>query len=668
MNNTLTFANQYISLGWRIFPIHGIKNGVCTCGNKNCNSSGKHPALVRSWKEEATTDKDKIADWFDGREWLNIGVATGKESGIIALDFDSYKDGAFSCDEMEIECGGYITDIACIQNTGGGGQHLLFDYPEGESIGSRLKLREGFDVKADGGYIVAAPSLHKSGKHYEWDDDENPWMKELEFLPEGAVEFIKRHVDNTPEFVTEDEPDQTPDSMRRLRSALFYIPADVGRDEWINIGMALHGAGLGDQAYNMWLLWSSTCPEKFTPSTMAHEWKSFDSSRGIHPELIFKIAEKYGWEDPARHQLPEFVEEDFEQAELDESDIYYGVSAVYEAAKDRPEGWWYGAAVFPGAKIVIAGAPKTGKSQFALAMARQAAVGGEFLEEKFTRPIKTLWLQAEIHGGFLSDRLNMLIDTRELSTDELCCLDENFACTRRIAKNLMDDADLKWLAQIIKRKGFQFVIVDPLINFAPGIKESDNAEMFGLLSRLDKLVEFTSVALAVIHHTSKGSKMAEKVQNYDRFESIRGASSLRGWYDSGILLEKEKAGKIRAYFEVRNREGIEPMTLRLDKKERKWVIESEEVTKDENGAYGIDVAVNSESRVDCLVRVLMEHGGQLPRAQAMAEFKKQTDEAGKSESTFRDTQTMAINQGRVKRDKNGRISILTVINLKPSGV
>jgi len=58
------------------------------------------------------------------------------------------------------------------------GRHYYFRYPDNLRISlhrkiknSQGKLGEGLDVRADGGYVVAPPSLHASGTLYEWIDE-----------------------------------------------------------------------------------------------------------------------------------------------------------------------------------------------------------------------------------------------------------------------------------------------------------------------------------------------------------------------------------------------------------------------------------------------------------------------------------------------------------------
>ena len=85
----LFFANK----GIPVFPLHTVKNGVCTCRNaQKCKSPGKHP-LHKNWQEEATTDPEKIKRMWTANPQANIGLAMG--SGVIGVDIDvkNGKDG-----------------------------------------------------------------------------------------------------------------------------------------------------------------------------------------------------------------------------------------------------------------------------------------------------------------------------------------------------------------------------------------------------------------------------------------------------------------------------------------------------------------------------------------------------------------------------------------------
>ncbi len=78
----LTSALQLATLGMRIFPVHRIVNGICSCGGRTNCKPGKHPR-IKKFFQRATTDEDKLRSWFL-KEFpqSNIGVVTGKSSGV----------------------------------------------------------------------------------------------------------------------------------------------------------------------------------------------------------------------------------------------------------------------------------------------------------------------------------------------------------------------------------------------------------------------------------------------------------------------------------------------------------------------------------------------------------------------------------------------------------
>src|SRR4051794_23449319 len=90
-------ALDLAALRWRVFPVHPIKNGRCTCG-QSCDA-GKHPA-IRGWQNAATTSADKINEWWSRWPDAGIGFATGRRSGVVVIDVDG-EHGADALSEME---------------------------------------------------------------------------------------------------------------------------------------------------------------------------------------------------------------------------------------------------------------------------------------------------------------------------------------------------------------------------------------------------------------------------------------------------------------------------------------------------------------------------------------------------------------------------------------
>ncbi len=144
--------------GFRILPV----SGPAMPGS----SPGKRP-LISKWQQDATTDPDQIRGWFARWPHANIGIATGRESGIFVLDVDPKHDGLTSLDALrkEIDLPPTLT-----VRTGSGGLHLYYRYPEGTLIKNMTSsLGAGLDIRGEGGQVVAPPSLHVSGKRYEWE-------------------------------------------------------------------------------------------------------------------------------------------------------------------------------------------------------------------------------------------------------------------------------------------------------------------------------------------------------------------------------------------------------------------------------------------------------------------------------------------------------------------
>lgn len=184
-NELLNYAVHYARLGYPIFPLHNLvkKYGVWGCSCKqgiNCSSSGKHPRTYNGFKD-ATTDEKKIITWWENHPSANIGLLTGRKSGIFVLDIDIKADAeipyngeiTFEIMQEKYKCllGENFTPLprTLTAISGSGCHHLYFKYNlDLTSKTSQSKIGLGLDIKSDDGYIVAPPSNHKSGNKYQW--------------------------------------------------------------------------------------------------------------------------------------------------------------------------------------------------------------------------------------------------------------------------------------------------------------------------------------------------------------------------------------------------------------------------------------------------------------------------------------------------------------------
>jgi len=169
-DSLLTAALGYAALGFQVIPINSVTEDVCSCRyGDRCSAAGKHPRVMK-WQKQATTDVIQIATWW--KQWpnSNIGLTMGGQSRLVALDIDGPK-GRNSLETLEEQHEQLPPTLTSRSGRVDGGEHQLFRVPEDfdiTAISNRVNVASGLDVRAENGQIVVAPSMHASGRRYEW--------------------------------------------------------------------------------------------------------------------------------------------------------------------------------------------------------------------------------------------------------------------------------------------------------------------------------------------------------------------------------------------------------------------------------------------------------------------------------------------------------------------
>jgi hypothetical protein len=187
----LHHAFSYAGREWRVFPIHPpvSRNSirVCGCGNRDCKP-GKHPC-VSKFLQRATKNDSQILEWWDTWREANIGVLTGRASGIVVLDVDPRNGGEESLARLTAEKG--VLPLTVTALTGGGGAHYYFRHPGGIIKSGDLGPEyPGLDVQAENVCVVAPPSLHATGERYRWVEGFEPQRTDLARLPIWLIREI----------------------------------------------------------------------------------------------------------------------------------------------------------------------------------------------------------------------------------------------------------------------------------------------------------------------------------------------------------------------------------------------------------------------------------------------------------------------------------------------
>jgi len=195
-------ALRYAKRGWPVFPLQ---------------PRGKKP-LTPHGVLEATTNATLIERWWDRWPTANVGIATGEKAGFWVLDIDG-PEGTVSLTELECEFGCLPETLE--QQTGGGGRHLFFAWPPGSrEIRNRQAIRKGIDVRGNGGYIVAPPSIHANGREYQWSCSDrgkvSPGPQEWTDL----VAPVKRPI--APWEAASEAPTHAPMPMRNIETPVIH--------------------------------------------------------------------------------------------------------------------------------------------------------------------------------------------------------------------------------------------------------------------------------------------------------------------------------------------------------------------------------------------------------------------------------------------------------------
>jgi P4 family phage/plasmid primase-like protien len=192
-------ALWYANKGWKVLPVHGVVNGKCTCGQTHLDGKevGKHPA-IKGWQDEASSDVDKVAKWWESNPDYNIGVYC-KDSSFLVIDIDPRNGGDDSFLKLEERASGNlpptveaITGVWSDKGRPARGRHLIYKCsPNEKFIGNFKKAGlDGIDVKHNG-YILIAPSRHFSGVNYTWKPGHAPWEMEIAEAPEELLAVIR---------------------------------------------------------------------------------------------------------------------------------------------------------------------------------------------------------------------------------------------------------------------------------------------------------------------------------------------------------------------------------------------------------------------------------------------------------------------------------------------
>ena len=471
-------------------------------------SRGKRPLIPWTEFQSRLATEEEREGWYMRFPGCNWGLVTGKISGIVALDFDG-EEGLALRKEKNVY-GAIPTSLT------GKGCHCLFRYP-GYEVRNGTRLLPGLDIRGDGGFIVIPPSIHPSGKQYEW--ELAPWtVDELPELPEWVWPLLKRNdtIVVPPESTKAPVPDGLPPGVERgARNATAA-----------RVAGSLYKKGLVEGAV----------------LTLMHEWNKKNSPPLADDELT-GVVQSIAKAETRQHPPPQIVcGEDFLSEWIAEPK-----TLVHPVILDP-------------ARVVLAGFAGVGKSSLATNLAAAVSAGRDFLGWPTARKT-VLYVDGENPRILVQKRSRVIFDA--IGGD---IRNVHFVFPEK-KLDLGSVSGLSQLEGMIGSIGAGLVVLDSFLNFYSLKSENDSVEVRGALDHLTALMRATECSILILDHTMKPLRYLRGMGEAGP-PTPRGSGAKVDFSDVCLVLEDKQAEgrtvKTLHFTKLRGVPARRPLVLDMD--------------------------------------------------------------------------------------------------------
>jgi hypothetical protein len=467
-------AKQYVSNGLSVIPVNGKKPLV-------------------NWKlyQKRIPTKAELREWFVDSEATGVAIITGKISGLAVLDYEA--DANIPKDKLP---------DTVRAKSGGDGKHYYFKLPKNETIVSRNGFDHLTDLKAEGGYVVASPSLHQSGKRYKWIKDRSLFSWDLAELPQWVIDKYHNQV------------------RLQLQEPVRVKPVKLGERNTYATKYA------GKMLFHL--------PE--------HEWESF-----VWPLLL-------AWNNTNEFPLPEHElrsvfdsiankERSKQQALVTTSNISAPISLSELVAEPDDEPDWLVDHIVPnGGTTILAGKAGNFKTWITLHLALAVASGTKLFGHFATVQSPVLIIDEENQKRTLRRRLQLL--GYEDAENLFFWVQSGF----KIDKSKY----MKRLVRFINHKGIKLVIFDSFVRVHSKIENDakEVAEIFAIVKELNRM---GVTVLFTHHHRKQGGE--------DSGDTMRGSSDILAAVDAQLSVRANGRILNLQQNKLRDDEALLPFTV-----------------------------------------------------------------------------------------------------------
>jgi hypothetical protein len=432
----------------------------------------KNPATKHGFKD-ATLDEQQIIQWWTKWPNANIGIPTGIHFWV--FDIDPRHGGDFSLQVLVHRYGALADTIQ--QLTGGGGRQYLYQMPDQQKLTCHTGLWPGIDIKGQGGYIVVPPSIHPSGKAYQWDTTKSSILEEsLEpasgWLIKAIAETIRQNHSGEPVTVPEGIP------KGRQHTTLFKL------------GCAMRAKGFErDEIFAaLWAANEKRCEEP--------------GPRENIERLAFSICSQYaaGQQNPPSNGQPAHAEQRPDAGTL--------ITRCVADIAAEPIRWLWPHRIPQGKLSILAGIPGLGKSQVTAGIAAVITRGERWPVDQDQASVgSVVFLTAE---DAVSDTLRPRLEAAGADINRIYVVDgviRGYAGNGNRAERMFSlQEDLEALDQkLTELEDVVMVVIDPISAYLGKADSHKNAEVRAVLAPVAELASKHKAAFLAVTHLNKNA-------------------------------------------------------------------------------------------------------------------------------------------------------------------
>ena len=502
MNDLEYHAHQYADRGLAIIPLKKDKTPLTSHGLK-----------------DASKDNATISAWWKQWPEANIGIVTGQVSGGICVIDQDEKNGEHGIETFEkwIDDNMQFFDDTWTSRTASGGLHSFIR--SNIPVASRIGWLPGVDVRGEGGYIVAPPSVLSDGSRYEW------------ILSPADVDPISNDDDPNVEYIISEI------NKKSETAAPLVVP------ETINKG------GRNDMLYKF----ACSLQRKGVSDSAILAAVKAENSAKCDPPLsdfeIQKLVKSALTKEKGNPQTAEANPQVVANSKMD-----FAPQPLYSArdlmsSEDRPLKVYVGDEKTPllsEGTVVLAAPPKLGKSWLCLNLAFALTTGMDFLGFK-TRQCHVQYYDLEQSRRLKRKRIAMMIEQLGIPVPEGLYVADRLqgigrGLEQQIEFDMQNDPEIG------------VVIIDVFTYIETGRKntETEYQWTYKNFSVINELARKYSIAIILVLHTRKSKDPDHP------FDDILGSTANQGASSHMIVLAKSKfnSASVHLYAQGRETEGV----------------------------------------------------------------------------------------------------------------